>query len=114
MHPSKPLVYTQNMNYLKTLEMPAGENCVVAIACYTGYNQEDSLIFNKTATQRGLFGSFIIKKYMDTIIKNPNTSQDDIFMKPDRDKVIGMSDSNYDLLMKKDMYLKKLLYQVVI
>ena len=30
----KALVYTQNMNYLKTLEMPAGENCVVAIACY--------------------------------------------------------------------------------
>ena len=58
------------------------------------------MIFNKTATQRGLFGSFIIKKYMDTIIKNPNTSQDDIFMKP-IDKVIGMSDSNYDLLNEK-------------
>ena len=86
------------MNYLKTLNMSAGENCVVAIACYTGYNQEDSLIFNKSSIQRGLFGSFIIKKYLDTVVKNPNTSQDDIFTKPDRDKVIGMSDNNYELL----------------
>jgi len=101
MHPQKPLVITQNMNYLKTLDMPAGENCIVAIACYTGYNQEDSLIFNNSAIQRGLFASFIIKKYVDTIIKNPNTSQDDVFMKPDREKVIGMSDNNYDLLNEK-------------
>lgn len=101
MHPQKPIVVTQNMNYLKTLDMPAGENCIVAIACYTGYNQEDSLILNGSSVQRGLFASFVIKKFTDTIIKNPNTSQDDIFMKPDREKVIGMSDSNYDLLNEK-------------
>ena len=31
-------------NGIETIDMPAGENCIVAIACYTGYNLEDSLI----------------------------------------------------------------------
>ena len=31
------------------------ESAIVAIACYTGYNQEDSIIFNQSAIDRGLF-----------------------------------------------------------
>ena len=38
--------------------MPAGCNVVVAIMCYTGYNQEDSIIFNQSAIDRGLFRAF--------------------------------------------------------
>ncbi|XP_024544534.1 DNA-directed RNA polymerases IV and V subunit 2 [Selaginella moellendorffii] len=34
-----------------------GQSCVVAVACYDGYNQEDSLIFNQAAIDRGLFRS---------------------------------------------------------
>jgi DNA-directed RNA polymerase II subunit RPB2 len=36
-------------------EMANGLNAIVAIASYTGYNQEDSLIINKAALDRGLF-----------------------------------------------------------
>ena len=36
-------------------EMVNGCNVVVAIACFSGYNQEDSLILNKSALDRGLF-----------------------------------------------------------
>ena len=32
--------------------MPYGENAIVAIMSYTGYNQEDSLIFNQSAIDR--------------------------------------------------------------
>jgi DNA-directed RNA polymerase II subunit RPB2 len=32
-----------------------GENAIVAIAIYGGYNQEDSVILNKAAVERGLF-----------------------------------------------------------
>ena len=33
----------------------SGINAVVAIASYTGYNQEDSVILNASAVNRGLF-----------------------------------------------------------
>ncbi len=42
-----------------------------------------------------------MKKYSSEIEKNPSTSQDDVFMKPDRNKVTGMKQGNYDKLNEK-------------
>ena len=94
-HPMRPLVITRTAKYTHELDLPAGENMVVAIACYTGYNQEDSIVMNRTSVQRGMAVSTTLKKYSDTITKNTGTGQDDIFMKPDRNKVTGMMDSNF-------------------
>jgi DNA-directed RNA polymerase beta subunit/intein/homing endonuclease len=100
-NPSVPLVQTRGMKYLKSNELPNGENVIVAIACYTGYNQEDSIVINKSALDRGLFRSYVLKKYTDEIKKNPSTSQDDKFMKPDPNRVSGMKKVNYDKLNSK-------------
>lgn len=49
----------------KTLcrELPAGQNTVVAIACYSGYNQEDSLMMNQSSIDRGFFRSMFFRSY---------------------------------------------------
>jgi DNA-directed RNA polymerase II subunit RPB2 len=62
-YPQKPLVITRSMDYLHFKELPAGTNAIVAIACYTGYNQEDSVIMNLSAIERGLFRSAFFRTY---------------------------------------------------
>ncbi len=101
-YPQLPLVTTEGMKYNDMLNLPAGENAIVAIMSYTGYNQEDSIIMNKSAVDRGLFMVDSFKKYGSEIQKNPSTSQDDIFTIPDPVKVTGMNlGSNYGKLNDK-------------
>jgi len=100
-HPQRPIVTTKSVNYLNTVHVPYTENVVIAIASYSGFNQEDSMIINKTAVERGLYRATGFKKYKVSLEKNPATSQDEIFMKPDSTKTTGMKDGNYDKLNEK-------------
>ena len=43
----KPLVVTRALQFLHFKELPSGINTITAIACYSGYNQEDSVIMNQ-------------------------------------------------------------------
>lgn len=36
-HPQRPIVTTRSMKYINSEKIPAGENCIVAIACFTGF-----------------------------------------------------------------------------
>ena len=100
-HPQIPIVTTKAMKYNGCMDLPYGENTIVAVCSYNGYNQEDSIIFNQSAIDRGVFRADSLKKYESEILKNPSTSQDDIFTKPDRNKVTGMKQGNYDKLNDK-------------
>ena len=100
-HAQKPLVSTRTSKYSHIQEMSYGEELVVAIACYTGYNMEDSCIMNKESIDRGVFRSSSWKKYDSVIQKNQTTSEDDIFAKPDPSKVTAMRHSTYDKLNEK-------------
>ena len=100
-HPQLPIVTTQAMKYNGCADLPFGENAIVAVCSYTGYNQEDSIIFNQSAIDRGVFRADSLKKFHSEILKNPSTSQDDIFTKPDRNKVTGMKQGSYEKLNEK-------------
>ena len=64
-YPQKPIVKSKFSKYLFTDELPHGINAIVAIGCFSGYNQEDSIILNKDAIQRGLFRSSKFRTYVE-------------------------------------------------
>ena len=62
-YPQKPLVTTRVAKALCGDDLPAGTQAIVAIMCFGGYNQEDSLLFNKSAIERGFFRSTTYRTY---------------------------------------------------
>jgi DNA-directed RNA polymerase II subunit RPB2 len=61
----RPLVTTNLSTSLDLDKEPAGQCAVVAILCYEGFNQEDSVLFNRSALQRGLFRTTTSIVYTD-------------------------------------------------
>lgn len=96
-YPQKPLVTTRPMEYLRFKELPTGQNAIVAIACYSGYNQEDSIIMNQSAIDRGLFRSFLYRTYSDQeAMARPGMNEE--FCRPERGAVVKMRNCNYEKL----------------
>ncbi|KIO33829.1 hypothetical protein M407DRAFT_229733 [Tulasnella calospora MUT 4182] len=96
-YPQKPLATTRSMEYLKFRELPAGQNAIVAILCYSGYNQEDSVIMNQSSIDRGLFRSMYYRSYMDVEKKSGSQALEE-FEKPSRDTTLRMKHGTYDKL----------------
>lgn len=55
MSPQRPIANTWWGRRLGDSALAYGANLIVAIACFSGYNQEDGVLLNKTSLQRGLF-----------------------------------------------------------
>ncbi|KAI0052523.1 DNA-dependent RNA polymerase II second largest subunit [Auriscalpium vulgare] len=96
-YPQKPLATTRSMEYLKFRELPAGQNAIVAILCYSGYNQEDSVIMNQSSVDRGLFRSIYYRSYMD-LEKRSGVQQLEEFEKPSHDNTLRLKHGTYDKL----------------
>ena len=62
-YPQRPIVTTRYKKYTDVDKLPYGINAIVAIASYSGYNQEDALIINKSSVDRGLFKSLYLRSY---------------------------------------------------
>jgi DNA-directed RNA polymerase II subunit RPB2 len=64
-YPQKPIVNSWISKYINVRELPSGINAIVAIASYSGYNQEDSLILNQSAIDRGIFRTTYYRTFKD-------------------------------------------------
>ena len=73
-YPQKPLVTTKVADMMGINEMPTGMNAIVAVACYGGWNQEDSVILNKSSIDRGLFCTDAYRTYSEEEKKQGNLS----------------------------------------
>jgi len=98
-YPMRPLVDTRIMNLIHINKIPSGSPVIVAIMSHTGYNQEDSILFNKGSIDRGLFQATIYHTERDEDKKIHG--DEEIRCKPDPSKTKGMKFGNYNKVNQK-------------
>ena len=81
-YPQKPVIRSFVYDTLNTY--PAGQNLVVAIMTYDGYNMEDALVFNKGSIDRGVGRSFYFRPYAATEMNYAGGLKDEIGI-PEKD-----------------------------
>jgi DNA-directed RNA polymerase subunit B len=75
-YPQKPIVRSFVYDTLRTY--PAGQNLIVAVMSYEGYNMEDALVLNKGSVERGVGRSFYFRPYNAVEIKYAGGLRDEI------------------------------------
>lgn len=100
---ARPIVETRPMNILKMHEMPFGMNAIVAIACYGGYNQEDSVIMNKSAVERGFFRGLYYGMYKDEEHRNVTSGREEKFMKPQKHATRKYKNTSYEAISESGL-----------
>lgn len=109
-YPARPLVDTRIMDMIHINQIPSGFTVVVAIMTHTGYNQEDSLLFNKGSIDRGLFQATIYHTEKDEDKQKIN-GDEEIRCKPDPTKTKGMKFANYGKVNSKGVIPENTLIQ---
>jgi DNA-directed RNA polymerase subunit B len=94
-YPQKPIVRSFVYDTLDTY--PAGQNLVVAIMTYEGYNMEDALVFNKGSLDRGVGRSFYFRPYSSLEMNYAGGLKDEIAV-PEKDTSGYKMESSYALL----------------
>ena len=100
-----PLVKSRYLKHINNEEHPCGENVMVAIMCYSGYNVEDSILFNEGSVKRGMFRTTYFNSYEtreeSTKVKDSNVDSHIVNIES-QGNVIGLKPGyEYDHL---DMY----------
>ena len=81
-YPQKPLVRSFVYDNLNTY--PAGQNLIVGVTTFEGYNMEDALVLNKGSLDRGVGRSFYFRPYSAVEMNYAGGLKDDIIV-PDKD-----------------------------
>ena len=105
-----PIVKSRYLDYINESKHPYGQNTIVAIMCHSGYNVEDSILFNKGSVERGMFLTTYYNSYQtrEEDGNKENTSQQTVIKNIINDNVISTKpgyDYNYldsNGLIRKD------------
>ncbi len=99
LYPQIPIVTTKAMGLLGLEERPAGQNCVVAVLPFDGYNIEDAIVLSKQSVDRGLARTFFFRIY-DAEAKQYPGGMRDTFEIPNADSNVRgyKGDKSYRLL----------------
>ena len=81
-YPQVPIVNSVTYRTLNMKRHANGQNFVVALSTYYGYNMQDAVVLNKAAVDRGLGRSVFYRSYMDEERRYPGGQQDSFKLPP--------------------------------
>ncbi|MBI4017820.1 MAG: DNA-directed RNA polymerase subunit A' [Candidatus Aenigmarchaeota archaeon] len=96
-YPQIPLVSTITYPILGIDRHPAGQNIVIALMSYDGYNMEDAVVVNKSSVQRGLGRSFFYRTYQTEEMRYGGGQVDEI-KTPEKDVRGYLTEKDYAFL----------------
>lgn len=101
-YPQRPIVTTRPTALLGLEDRPTGQNCVVAVLSYEGYNIEDAIIVNKSSIDRGLGRSFFFRLYEGEAKQYLGGSKDSFEIPSAESNVRGYRGEKYYRLLEAD------------
>ncbi|GAC74729.1 RNA polymerase III, second largest subunit [Moesziomyces antarcticus T-34] len=96
-YPQEPMVKTRTIELVGYDKLPAGQNAMVAVMSFSGYDIEDALLLNKASLDRGFGRCQTMKKSSTVIRKYPNGTHDRLADAP-VDEATGKRQKRYDIL----------------
>ncbi len=94
-YPQKPIVRSFVYDTLNIY--PSGQNLVVAIMTYDGYNMEDALVLNKGSVDRGVGRSYYFRPYSAVEMNYAGSLKDEIAI-PEKDASGYKTETSYRFL----------------
>ena len=67
-YPMRPMVKSKTIELINFEDMPAGQNAIVAVMSYSGYDIEDAVILNRSSLDRG-YGRCLVYRNQKAIMK---------------------------------------------
>jgi len=99
LYPQTPIVTTKAMNLLGLEKRPAGQNCVVAVLPFDGYNIEDAIVLSQASVDRGLGRTFFYRIYESEAKQYPGGMRDNFTIPNSEDNIRGYKgEKSYRLL----------------
>lgn len=102
LYPQTPIVSTRAMDLLKLDERPAGQNCVVAVLPFDGYNIEDAIVVSKASVERGLGRTFFFRIYDAESKQYPGGERDRFEIPNVDDRIRGYKGGRAYELLEED------------
>jgi DNA-directed RNA polymerase III subunit RPC2 len=78
-----PLVRTRVTDLIEFDKLPAGQNAVIAVMSFSGYDIEDAIVVNKASLDRGYGRCLVMRKHTAYLRKYPNSTHDRLVAPPD-------------------------------
>src|SRR3989344_2416350 len=102
LYPQTPIVNTKAMKLLGLEDRPAGQNCVVAVLPFDGYNIEDAIVLSKASVDRGLGRTFFFRIYDAEAKQYPGGMRDTFEIPNAEDNIRGYKGEKAYRLLEED------------